>query len=208
MLDRASTFANPEIVQFLKNRCVPVAIDQAYQRRQKDTEGEFYRKIVSQSPRKDFGDNTTQGLYMAAADGTYLGFTNHRAPERVMQMLNDAMAEQGTVRSAKIQRGSADKRWNPEPPKDGLIVRVQAKILDGYEEPDSEHRRIFQTALSRDNLWITAEEHKALASGNVPSKLMERIARFHLVDSTRGEPSMWAKNEVTAADLSPRRLPG
>ena len=47
----------------LKTKFVPVAIDQAYQRRQKDTEGDFYRKIAGQGPRSNF-NNTTQGLAM------------------------------------------------------------------------------------------------------------------------------------------------
>jgi hypothetical protein len=61
VLDRASTFADPEIIAALKSRFVPVALDQAYQRRQNDAEGEFYRKIAGQGPRNDF-DDTTQGL--------------------------------------------------------------------------------------------------------------------------------------------------
>ena len=78
MLDRASTFADPEIVELLKTKFVPVALDQAYQRRQKDTEGDFYRKIAGQGPRKDFKNGTTQGLYGATADGTLLGYSNNR----------------------------------------------------------------------------------------------------------------------------------
>jgi hypothetical protein len=57
VLDRESTFADSEIVRLLQTRFVPVAIDQAYQRRQQDTEGEFYRKIAAQSPRNDFQSN-------------------------------------------------------------------------------------------------------------------------------------------------------
>jgi len=48
----------------LQTRFVPVAIDQAYQRRQKDTEGDFYRKIAGQGPRNNF-QGTTQGFYIA-----------------------------------------------------------------------------------------------------------------------------------------------
>ena len=68
MLDRESTFAVPETVELLKTKFLPVALDQAYQRRQKDTEGEFYRKIASQSPRNNF-NSTTQGFFVADAAG-------------------------------------------------------------------------------------------------------------------------------------------
>ena len=68
MLDRESTFADPAIVKLLQTRFIPVAIDQAYQRRQKDNEGKFYQKIANQGPRK-VGRGTTQGLYSADASG-------------------------------------------------------------------------------------------------------------------------------------------
>ena len=68
MLDRESTFKNPEVVKLLKENFVPIAIDQAYQRRQKDNEGSFYQKIANQGPRK-VGKGTTQGLYIADASG-------------------------------------------------------------------------------------------------------------------------------------------
>lgn len=55
----------------LKADFVPVAVDQAYQRRQKDTEGEFYRKIAGQGPLSDF-QGTTQGFYIATSTGELL----------------------------------------------------------------------------------------------------------------------------------------
>ena len=57
-----------------------VAIDQWYHRRQKDVEGDFYRKIAGQSPQNNF-NATTQGLFLATPDGKLLGFTNHRSPD-------------------------------------------------------------------------------------------------------------------------------
>ena len=64
----------------LREDFVPVAIDQAYERRQKDNEGEFYRRIAGQGPRKDF-DNTTQGFYVATAAGDLLLYNNNRDPD-------------------------------------------------------------------------------------------------------------------------------
>lgn len=195
MLDRASTFANPEIIKALKNQFIPVAIDQAYQRRQKDAEGEFYRKIASQSPRNNF-QGTTQGLFIASADGTFLGFSNHRAPERIQQMINNGLKKFSAKDVEVISADKLDPRYNPQPPKQGLVVRVHAKVLDGYEETDNKWQKIFQSAVSRDNLWINASETRELINGKVPRSLQERIARFHLVDNTRGEPPMWRADEI------------
>ena len=198
MIDRESTFADPAVVEFLKKQAVPVAIDQWNQRRQKDSEGEFYRKIASQGPRHDFENGTTQGLYMAAPDGTFLGYTNNRDPERILQMLTSALARYQPTDTKQLVAEKIDKRFNLQPPEGGLIVRVCAKVMGGYDEPETRFQQIFQTSLSRDNLWITKEEHKALAAGEFPDRLALRIAQFHLVDNTRGEPLFWEKPEVAS----------
>ncbi len=199
MLDRESTFADPAIVKLLQTRFIPVAIDQAYQRRQKDNKGKFYQKIANQGPRK-VGRGTTQGLYTADASGKLLAFTNNRGAQRVQRMIQTALAKYRSVKVAAITKGTPDARYNPKPPKGGLVVRVTSKVLGGYEEPENEYRKIFQQSLGRDNLWISANEHTALAKGQLPQSLLKRLARFHLVDNTRGEPPMWRENEIKKLD--------
>lgn len=205
MLDRESTFADPEIVKMLKTRFVPVALDQAYQRRQKDAEGEFYRKIAGQGPRKNF-QRTTQGFYIATAAGKLLLFNNNRDTAKVRRLMKQRLAEFARSAAARanveaIERGRDDQRFNPEPPKGGLVIRVRAKVLAGYEPTDNRFRRIFQTSLSRDNLWVTRREHEALTRGMIPATLQSRIARYHLVDNTRGEPPMWRPQEIRRLDM-------
>ena len=201
MLDRESTFKDPEIVRLLKSRFIPVAIDQAYQRRQKDTEGDFYRKIAGQGPRNNF-QGTTQGLYLATASGKLLGFNNNRGGDRIRRMMKKALDGFEAPAAAVIERSKVDARYNPKPPGGGLVVRVQTKVLGGYEKTEDRWKKIFQNALSRDNLWMTKEEHEALAAGKVPSALQKRIARYHLVDNTRGEPPMWKADEVRSIKFS------
>lgn len=203
MLDRASTFADKEIVQFLQSDFVPVAIDQANQRRQKDTEGEFYRKIARQSPRNDF-TQTTQGFYVAAPDGELLLYNNNRDPAKVRRLMKEALEKfhkQAKADVEAIEAEQVDARYDMKPPSGGLVIRVQARVLGGYEPTDDPWRQIFQDALSRDNLWITKQEAEEIAVGAIPEKLLERMARFHLVDNTRGEPLMWKSAEVRSFDL-------
>lgn len=200
MLDRASTFADPEIVHLLKTRFVPVAIDQAYQRRQRDTEGDFYRQIAGQGPLKDF-QGTTQGFYIATAGGDLLLYNNNRDPAKLRRLMKEKLAEFRTSPAARrqveaIPAEKVDPRYNVEPPAGGLVVRVRAKVLGGYEPTTDRWRTIFQESVSRDNLWITADEHEALVRGDVPVSLQRRLARFHLVDNTRGEPPMWSEDEI------------
>lgn len=203
MLDRASTFARPGIVSLLQTRFVPVALDQAYQRRQKDAEGDFYRRIAGQGPRKDF-DGTTQGFYIATGSGRLLLFNNNRDPEKLERLMREKLEEFGRTEEAAaeiaaLSDGTPDARWNIRAPAGGLVVRVRAKVMGGYEPTDDHWKAIFQSAVSRDNLWISSSEHRALVRGEFPGSLVQRIARFHLVDNTRGEPPMWQPEEIQAA---------
>jgi hypothetical protein len=183
----------------LKSRFIPVAIDQAYQRRQKDAEGEFYRRIAGQGPRNDF-QNTTQGFYAAGADGTLLFYNNNRDPGKVRRLMEEALEKHRAKPTEPIKPGQPDERYRPDPPEGGLVVRVRSKILDGFAPTEDRWQQILQGATSRDNLWISRWEHEALAGGSFPRSLAERLSRFHLVDSTRGEPSMWKTEEIRGMD--------
>lgn len=205
MLDRASTFAQPEIIELLKTRFIPVAIDQAYQRRQQDTEGDFYRKIANQSSRNDFR-STTQGFYIATAAGDLLLYNNNRDPAKVLRLMKRALHEfesepHPSAGSVELRSEKVDLRYNVAPPEGGLVLRVRAKVLGGYEATTNRWQRIFQAALSRDNLWVSASEHQALVRGEIPNSLQQRIARFHLVDNTRGEPPMWKPAEIRTLSM-------
>lgn len=208
MLDRASTFADKKLLGLLEKRLIPVAIDQHYQRRQQDAEGEFYRKIAGQSPRKDF-KRTTQGFYVATPSGELLLYNNNRDAKKITRLTDKALREFEKQRRRKdkvppLDDGKPDPRWNPQPPAGGLVVRVHTKVLGGYERAKNDWQRILHAALGRDNLWVTADEHKALGRGGLPDSLLRRIARFHLVDNTRGEPPMWRAEEVEDIDIQRR----
>ncbi len=195
MLDRASTFSDPAVVDLLKSKFIPVAIDQAYQRRQKDAEGHFYQKIANQGPRPT-DQGTTQGRYVATADVLLLGFNNNRDPARLLKLMQEGVKVTPSTTAAPITPGPPDPKYVYGPPKGGLVVRVNSLVLGGYEETTDPSKKIFQEAMGRDNLWIRKDEHVALAKGEVPESLIIRLARFHLVDNTRGEPPMWEASEI------------
>ena len=209
MLDRASTFSDPEVIKLLQTAFVPVALDQAYQRRQQDAEGEFYRKIVNQGPRKA-EDGTTQGRYVATADGELLGFNNNRDTARVLKLMRESLTKLPTETAAVIEAGKPDGKYAYGPPEGGLVARVNSKVLGGYEETNDESRKMFQEGMGRDNFWIRRDEHEALARGEVAESLIGRMARFHLVDNTRGEPPMWEAADIqeSSVDLEGGTLSG
>ncbi len=200
ILDRASTFSDPEILETLRSRFVIAAIDQWYQRRQKDAEGEFYRKVAKQGPRNDMSD-TTQGLYACTADGKLLGFTNHRSPARVKEMLRKALEAFTPSEAAAVEAGKPDPEFARKPPEGGLVVRVTSKVLGGYPEGDNRRMSAMRASLGRDNLWVRKDETEAIAKGELPGSVARRIARYHLIDNTRGEPPMWRPDDLKAVEM-------
>ncbi|MEM8735316.1 MAG: hypothetical protein AAGG44_13880, partial [Planctomycetota bacterium] len=75
------------------------------------------------------------------------------------------------------------------------------KVLGGYEPTTNRWRKIFQSSISRDNLWVASDEHEMLLAGQISPSLQQRIARYHLVDNTRGEPPMWKTNEIESLTM-------
>src|SRR5262249_13267103 len=69
------------------------------------------------------------------------------------------------------------------------------KVLGGYDASNHRSRHRLDS-LGRDHLWLRKDEAKALARGELSESLTRRLVRFHLVDSTRGEPPMWRADEV------------
>lgn len=204
MLDRESTFAEPETIKLLQSEFIPVAIDQAYQRRQKDTEGDFYRKIAGQGPRNDFQNGTTQGNYVATPSGQLLLYNNNRDPKKLLRLIKKSLTDfkDSSETATPIQTTKVDQRYNVSPPEGGLVLRVHTKILSGYEPTDNRWKKIYQAGIGRDNLWISKAEHAQLVSGKVPPVVVNRVARFHLVDNTRGEPPMWKSDQIQTAEIN------
>ena len=187
----------------LKNDFVPVAIDQWYTRRQKDAEGEFYQAIARQGPRKDM-DLTTQGLYVCDASGKLLGYNNNRHVGPIKAIMKKAIEdlEQKKISADRLNAGKIDAQYDRSIPQATVVVQVNSKILEGYKKVTDNSHAIFQRSIARDNLWILEQEKKELLQGNFPKSLARRIARFNLIDNTRGEPQMWANDEIKSLEMT------
>jgi hypothetical protein len=204
VLDRVSIFSDPQIVEVLKTRVIPVAVDAWYMNRKQDGEGEFYRKVVSQdSSRTDF-NSSTQGRYAFTPEGQLIGFNNNRSVERIQNLLKKALekyppgapAEASLIDTAR--KASLDRTI-----KEGtVVVNVYAKVLGGQEETENKTAKMFQAALGEDHLWIRKDEADALVRGELAESLKRRIALYHLNDFTRGEPNMWRANQVKKLEMT------
>ncbi|MCI0380976.1 MAG: hypothetical protein L0215_25610 [Gemmataceae bacterium] len=220
MVGRVLTFADPEVIALAQKQFVALAADDWYQRRRQDEEGKFFLHVSNQGPRKNAGSSTRQGIYIFTASGKLLTFRNHHDPEvmkaelrkglKAFRALPNSERAPGAVKIADDPQ--ADPAYHRPPPNGGLILNVYTRILDKKEDGDFCHGQCDFTGGDRaaqDHLWLTAAEWRSLVPANpkkgerrpVPERLLYRLARFHLVDNTRGEPPHWSRQEIRSAKL-------
>lgn len=207
MLDRVSIFSDPQIVELLKTRVVPVAVDAWYMNRRQDGEGEFYRKVVSQDGgRRDF-NSSTQGRYAFTPEGQLIGFNNNRSVERVVGLLKKALEKVPPTGAAPAEAPAIDTTKKhaglDRTLKDGTVVlNVYGKVLSAPDEAAGKWAKMFQESLGEDHLWIRKDEAAALVRGELPESVRRRITLYHLNDFTRGEPNLWRDGEVKKLEMS------
>jgi hypothetical protein len=217
-----SAFADAEIIKLANESYIAVAADDWYQRRREDAEGEFFRKVADQGPRKGQGGSTRQGIYCFTADGTLLAYKNAGQDANVMREVfrqgltvwNKLPAERRKPGAVSVgEPGKDDQRFARTPPPGGLIATVYTRIIDrdpkqGFSKGTCEV--LGGDRAARDHLWLTVAEMKSLVPANpktgestvLPNGIAERILRFHLFDNTRGEPPSWSREEIRNKELT------
>ncbi len=194
-------------MKVLGAKFVPVAVDQHIHRQRKDQEGEIFAKILKQAGRGL--DGYSQGVYLFATDLKLLAFSNTADAVGVRRLTEIALKKfDPKAPPIKLDEAPAPPVL-PLPPEGGLVVDVTTKVLGGYDPKDPKTKR-FRESLGRDHLWLRKDEAQTLAKGTLVESLLRRIARYHLVDNTRGEPPMWREDEIKKLDVNLRdgRLSG
>ncbi|BDS08265.1 hypothetical protein NT6N_33050 [Oceaniferula spumae] len=214
MTDRLLVFSNPEVQKLLKEKFIPVAGNDWYQRRRQDAEGEFFRNMASQGPRKGEGGSTRQGHYVFTSGGKLLGYNNNRGAERRLAMIHDALKKWEALPDAEKKaevpdRGKVDAKFTRNLPEGGRIINVYIRAL---EKRNGKAMAMTGEKVGRlaavDHLWLRASEEAELhrlvkaGGGELPAWFTHRILRYHLVDSTRGEPPLWKFSEVKTNQIS------
>ena len=144
-----------------------------------------------------------QGTYVFAPGGELLGRLNSLNPEKIAEMLEGALAKWDALPDeAKRFHGAIEPRhrWEHSYPEGGLVlVRVARDLTDDFD-PAAEPIR----PANQDQVWFRADEARGWLADDpvvgaihtVPDALAQRIARFHLVDSVRGQTLPYAEEEV------------
>ncbi|MFO0843327.1 MAG: hypothetical protein U0797_13170 [Gemmataceae bacterium] len=221
MAGRALAFADAELIKLASKTFVPVAGDDWYQRRRQDDEGEFFRKVADQGPRKGAGGGTRQGIYCLTASGKLLAYKNALDASVMLDTLRQALRRWNALPAAERKPaalelpgpGNVDRDFARTPPEGGLILKCYTRILDR----DDKGRYTRGTCkfsggdrAARDHVWLTKSEWQSLLPTEpragerfaTPAGIARRLLRFHLADNTRGEPDFWAPEDVRQSDLT------
>jgi hypothetical protein len=215
-----SIFANEYVIKFVNENFIPVAGDDWYHRQRDDAVGKFFRAVAEQGPRGGAMNDTNQGVYCFTASGKLLWFGNSKDPGHNLGAYRQAVfafrrlpaeeREPGAVKVPPLDDKKVDEQFSRKLPEGALAIRVFARALERDEngkckvcEIKSRNQKAGLLS-SLDHMWIPIEEWRKLIPRDakagdkvaVPEALAMRIARFHLVDNTRGEPDMWTAEHV------------
>jgi hypothetical protein len=171
--------------------------------------GEFFWKVVRDGHMKAFPpDATRQGVYAATPDGDLLASLNPSSAQRLLEMLSAALAnwrQRPPSAPDLAPAAGLDEQYRRVPPERGLVLNVFSRIpLENAGDGWNPNR-----VTGRDHAWLTEAEWRALLPPvwrngvryPLPQSLVERLARFHLVDNVRGEPDIWQRDQIRAAEV-------
>ncbi len=172
--------------------------------------------VVSGSTNKDLreqlkqhGDegNTAQGLYVVGADGKLYGWINNHNVDEVRKFLEHGIAAYRTepTRSVQITQSQVNEKFSMAPDPTTSVVRIFTRI-----RPVPAGADVLNNGVGRDHLWILQNEVEQIGAHDdrkpfpLPSQLVARLVRYHLIDNVRGEPDMWKGDEIVKSNFSAR----
>lgn len=217
-MDRRFTFKDPEIVRKLQTEFVPVTGDCKELQWGNSSEGMWFMDVVRRTkdtelreqlkPQGDDG-NTAQGLYICGPDGKSYGWFNSHYVEGVREFLDKGLAEFRRNPPAPVQISARGEAPWMAPDSSTSVVRIFTRIRPVPQGSDD-----LNNGVGRDHFWILSDEVKEIASDvhddgrqfQLPTNLVSRLVRFHLLDNVRGEPDLWQPAEVKQATFNARLM--
>jgi hypothetical protein len=189
---------------------VPVAENCNHLQRRRDAKGEFFRLVAEQShyAGRAQASATWQGLYLCTATGELLASRQAREANEVLTLMEQAL-EQWQQRVKQSSPLIIPENYDPALgydwayPEGGLVLKGHVRDLP------CESRECDLTKWNLDYVWFTQEEAASLIKETaeighcypMPWPLVLRLARFHLLDTVRGESPRWRSKQVKRAEI-------
>lgn len=216
MAARAAAFADPEVIRLASESFIPLAENCSPLQTQQDAKGEFFRLVAEQGhyAGRTVPSATRQGQYAFTADGTLLASINTRDADTMLGMMRQALERWATFAAHERRRDVDAGAYERDPrhpdfyPVGGLVLKQTMRDLPrpaGHASPQQRPE-----AINFDYAWFTAaevrdflpEDVRVGASGELPRRIVRRFARFHLLDSVRGETPPWRDEDIQGATMT------
>jgi hypothetical protein len=210
---RAQAFSDPTVIALASERFIPVAENCSPLQTQQDAKGEFFRLVAEQGhyAGRTYPTGTRQGYYALTAGGTVLAAMNSRYPQRMIEMMQLALRRWTELAGEGLATSEPGEYRPARPnryPTDGLVLQLVARDLPREVDTRKEDWRKY--AWNLDYAWFTRQEARDLvpapavpgAQRAAPQEVIRRLARFHLRDFVRGEPSVWPEEAIRRGELT------
>ena len=175
----------------------------------KDEDALLFRKFAKQRTIKNGNRGGAQGHYAVTPSGELLAASSSANYKVLLEMMKQGLAKWETLpREKRLLAKAPDpkaadnwRRQEKQYPDDGLVLRVIARDQKRERWPDS----------NLDYAWFRKDEARDLlpdkpkkgAKHNVPRVLVERLARFHLLDNVHAlNYTFFPKEAVEKAQLT------
>ena len=172
-----------------------------------DFAGKFFRSIAQRSFARL---RTTQGTYIVTPAGVLIDFGNVIAPDKIKSFLENGVekfkALSRSKQSGEFRKGDVTKSSYP---RDGLVLSVTLHKL--YTRPPRTPReKIGVVEWNADFAWFGNDEARQFLPSNpkkgdkhaIPSKLIQRLARFHFTDTVRAFADVYPQRCVKEAKMT------
>lgn len=184
-----------------------VATDEVWRlQRGYDPESVFFQKMANQGHYGHKPGSTRQGIYVCAPSGKFLASINSNNPDAVLGMLNKGLkawndladSEKWLAQESKIK---PSHRWEDSYPKDGLVLNMYTRDIPARIDQTSQPTGKW----NQDRVWFSSSEMmqwipaklEAGESIELPRKLLERMVRFHLVDTVKGQAATFNSQDIS-----------
>lgn len=177
------------------------ASDRLQSKTSTDEDALLFRKFggTFTTPSSRNGGGIGQGQYAVAPSGELLASCATPDPKEVAEMLRQGLAGwEKLPRERRLLPKGPDPRaaerwrkWEKLYPDDGLVLRVVSRDLP--HKANETDNPVHRDAWNQDYAWFRKDEARAFlppdpkpgARHEVPRGLVERLARFHLLDNVR-----------------------
>ncbi len=196
-MDRAFTFADQRIIDVLTKEFIPAVGNTHELQNQKSPAGSWFMSAAQLVNPRVLDKTTAQGFYVVAANGQPYGFNNNRDPERVLDFIrkNGSSFKSSPPPPATIAESDLAASFTRKASETVSTLRAFTRIKPLPKDCD-----VLNHSVGRDHVWIYPSDLEQVVGRtgkfDMPVQLATRLARYHLVDNVRGEPSFWTPDEV------------